>query len=103
MLLKNTSPRLISINTGTDVQDRIDLMPAGEPVDVPDKICATRYVKALIQSKSIEEVGKSTEPESDDPLDSMTVSDLKAYADAAELEYSGNIKKDDLLELCKTV
>ena len=103
MLLRNKSPRLISINTGTDIQDCINLLPAGEPVDVPDKICNTRYVKALLQCKSVEKVGESVESENKDPLDSMNVADLKAYADAAEIEYVGNIKKDELLALCKSV
>ena len=48
MLLKNKSPRLISINASANPEDRIDLMPAGEAVDVPDKLCESRYVNCLL-------------------------------------------------------
>lgn len=100
MLLKNKSPRLISINASANPEDRIDLMPAGESVDVPDKLCGSRYVKALIQSGAIVEAGES--PESNDPLGDMTVADLKAYADGLEIEYGSSIKKDDLKALIET-
>ena len=103
MLLKNKSPRLISINTSTDAQDCIDLLPAGAAVDVPDKLCNSRYVKALLQVGSIEKVGESVKKvESDNPLDDMTVADLKAYADGLEIEYGSSIKKDELKALIET-
>lgn len=100
MLLKNNSPRLISINASNDEQDCIDLMPAGKPVNVPDKLCGTRYVKALLQSNSIVEVKGATEP--DNPLDDMTVAELKSYADSENIEYGTSIKKDELKALIET-
>jgi hypothetical protein len=97
MLLLNKSPRLISINPTTKESDRINLMPAGQAVDVPEELCESKYVKALLQSGSIIEITESKK--SDDPLDSMTIKDLKAYADGLEIEYDSKIKKDDLKEL----
>lgn len=101
MLLKNLSPRLISINVNTNIEDTINLMPAGEAVDVPDAACNTRYVRALIQSKSVEKVGESP-VKSDDPLKDMTLSDLKTYADSQEIDYDGKIKKADLKALIES-
>ncbi len=100
MLLKNKSPRLISINASANPEDRIDLMPAGGAVDVPDKLCGTRYVKALLQSGSIEEVGESKS--TDDYLAGLTVAELKAYAEGLEIEYDANIKKADLKALIES-
>ena len=100
MLLKNKSPRLISINASANPEDRIDLMPAGEAVDVPDKLCESRYVKALLQSGSVEEVGESKS--TDDELAGLTVAELKAYADGLEIEYGASIKKEDLKALIET-
>ena len=99
MLLKNNSPRLITINIKDD--ESINLMPAGEAVDVPDSACKTRYVRALIKSKSVEEVGESP-VESDDPLKDMTVADLKAYADGLEIDYDDKIKKAELKALIES-
>ena len=100
MLLKNKSPRLISINASANPEDRIDLIPAGEAVDVPDKLCESRYVKALLQSGSVEEVGESKS--TDDELVGLTVAELKAYADGLEIEYGASVKKDDLKALIET-
>lgn len=106
MFLKNNSPRLISINIpgkGDQKAEAIDLMPAGKAEQVPDAVCKTRYVRALIQSESVKEVDApgGSDSKSDDPLDDMTVADLKAYADGLELEYESNIKKADLKTLIK--
>tara|TARA_R110000787_G_scaffold254788_3_gene360102 strand:- start:245 stop:559 length:315 start_codon:yes stop_codon:yes gene_type:complete len=101
MLLKNKSPRLITININTNIEDSINLMPAGEAVPVPDSTCKTRYVKALIKSKAIEEV-EGQKSNSDDPLGEMTVKDLKAYADGLEIEYDSNIKKPELKKLIES-
>lgn len=101
MLLKNNSARLISINASGDEQDRIDLLPAGAPVEVSKKLCDSRYVKALLQVGSIVKVDGVVESDtdSDDPLGEMTVADLKTYADSLEIEYGSSVKKDDLKAL----
>lgn len=100
MLMQNKSPRLISINASVNIEDTIDLLPAGKPVDVPEKQCNSRYVKALLQCGAIVEVGESTKQ--DDPLGGMTIAELKGYADSQEIEYSANIKKAELKELIET-
>ena len=100
MLLKNKSPRLISINASVNPEDCIDLMPAGKAVDVPDKLCISRYVKALLQTGSVEEVGESKS--TGDDLAGLTVGELKAYAEGLEIEYDANIKKADLKALIES-
>ena len=75
MLLKNTQPRLISINANGM---SFDLMPAVEFTDIPDAVCDHAYVKALISSGDVKIVGESKEVVSD--YDSMTKEELLAEA-----------------------
>lgn len=77
MLLQNKAKRLISINTKMKTQlsedgkavikaeqgKVYDLLPAGEPVDVPKKYAETKYVKALIKCGDVIEVAAPAKAE----------------------------------------
>lgn len=59
MLLKNNVARLITINgTYRKKVVKIDLMPAGDAVDVPDSIAGTAYVQSLIDAGDVLVIGE---------------------------------------------
>lgn len=80
MYLQNKARRLISINTKMNVTadkdgkvtnaenaESFDLLPAGAPVNVPDKFCKTAYVKVLIKCGDVVAVDpKSIESEEEE-------------------------------------
>ena len=52
MLLKNNSARLITINKSFDV--KYDILPGKNPaVEVPNELCKSAFVKALIASDAL--------------------------------------------------
>ena len=112
MLLKNNSKRLISINEPLDVvKDKDgfvssaaggashDLMPAGEAVNVPDSLCDSKYVKALIDCGAIlvtEDDGAEGEDDEYN-LDKMTKAELVSFAEENKIEIDDSKRKADVL------
>lgn len=124
MLIRNTSRRLITINTGNDLKTRTnlktgekevlkvtalkhyDLMPAGPFVHVPEPFCSNPFIKALKAEGSVEtKPDEVEEPESDDDgnddgdanLSKMTKDELIAYGSMMELDLDPATKKADMI------
>lgn len=109
MLLKNNSKRLITINepldTDKDKEGNIigatagaayNLMPAGPAVSVPDSLCESRYVKALIELGEVlisEDEAEDEEEGDEFDLAKMTKAELVAFAEENKIEVnSGDVK-----------
>lgn len=113
MLLKNNAKRLISINSphtpikdveGKGVIDVVwgkvyELLPAGEAVAVPDELCKTKYVKALIKCGDvvIADMTETPPEDEDDGLYAMTVKELQMKAFESGIEVPSNARKDDII------
>jgi adenylate kinase family enzyme len=117
MLLKNNSKRLLTITEPLDVvRDssgkvttatggaKYDLLPAGEAVSVPDSLCASRFVKALIESNQII-VMPDDNKEGDDgefDLHNKTKAELIEFAKQNKIDIDSAAKKAEILAEIKT-
>lgn len=81
MLLKNNSARLITINGKLNERgertEKYQVLPGKNPaVEVPDELCKSEFVKALIAAGAL---SPQVEPVAD--VDTSTTSDESIYAD----------------------
>lgn len=92
MFLKNVQARLITINGKFENGQRVEsykILPGKNPVavEVPDELCETAFVKALLDDGALVQVaGPSIEDGGDD--------------DTGVADYSG-LEKSDLINLCE--
>lgn len=90
MLLKNLKPRLITINGKFDNGQRVEkfqIKPGNNPaVEVPDHLCETPFVKALIADGSLQVLAGAA-PVAEAPEDEVT-------------DYSA-MDRADLIVLCE--
>ena len=106
MLLTNLSKRLITINaplvngqrqTSYRVKCGID-----NKCEVPDELCDNAFVNGLIKSGDVIAT-PTAKVESPSEFDGMSESDLKAYAEALEIEVKSSWVKDDIIEAIEAV
>ena len=112
MLLKNTARRLITISTplvtqkdevtgkiiGATKGECYDVKPAGKSVKVPDALCSTPYVKALLKTGDLIAVDE-VEIEEDEPseFEGMTKADLVEYAELEGVEIKSTMSKSAII------
>lgn len=88
MLLKNNKARLVTINGAFANGQRVEkyqIKPGNNPaVDVPDKLCQSKFVQDLIADGTLVVVGES-EPEPS-IYDGMAKKDLATLCESREIE-----------------
>ena len=107
MLLKNNRARLITINAPTKQAGQpftaINLIPAGPAVDVPDKLCKSPYVKALIECGDVTNMGKAPKVEQkpvddeDDAFAGMNKDELVELGLANELDVNTRMTREQII------
>jgi hypothetical protein len=101
MLLQNNSRRLITLNS-LDAEP-INLMPAGTPMDVPEKLAKSKFVQALLKSRDIIIAEGITiehddgDEASDSPYAGMDKKELKATAEAMGITVTSKMTAKDII------
>jgi hypothetical protein len=116
-LLLNKSKRLITLNAphtpqknskndeiiGSKAGEAYDLMPAGQPVEVPESVATSRYAKALIDTGDIEVVkGESSSDDDDDQFKGIKKADLQTLAESMGLEFDDRTTVAELKALIES-
>lgn len=113
MLLQNKAKRLVTINSrhstikagekddviGVNWGKCYELLPAGDPVAVPDELCEGDYVKALIKLGDVivtDMIETPSDSEVDD-LYTLTIKELHMKAFEAGIEIPPKTKKDEII------
>lgn len=109
MFLKNTKARLITINGSLDGKgqrtEKFQVKPGNNPaVEVPDKLCKTAFVQALLADGALVEVqGNPTKPDLPKPKEQESVYDeldkaqLVALCEESGLEVTSRDTKSTLV------
>lgn len=90
MLLKNNKARLVTINGAFANGQRIEkyqIKPGNNPaVDVPDKLCQSKFVQDLIADGTLVVVGESAKVDEPSIYDGMAKKDLANLCESREIE-----------------
>ena len=105
MLLRNTATRLITINGAMNKGVRkvcYQIKPGNNPsVEVPGELCKNAFVKGLIEDGSLEvikTISADTHSESTSEYDDMSKDDVKAVAEALEIDVKSSWSKTKIIE-----
>ena len=110
MLLKNNAARLITINANSSVSEkagakRYKILPGNNPaVEVPDKLCKSKFVQSLINKGAlVQQVVTTPEvdmtEEIDDELSGKTKAELLEMAVGLGLDAKSAMSKSDIIAL----
>lgn len=118
MLLKNTAKRLITVSSplitqkdevtgkiiGASKGETYDIMPAGKAVKVPDALCSTPYVKALLKTGDLIAVADVV-IEEDEPseFEGMSKAELAEYAELEGIEVTARMSKSAIIAAIESV
>lgn len=93
MMIRNNVARLITVN---HVKGKYRFLPNGPAVNVPQDVANSPFAKGLIDIGSL--VVTQADPIEFNPLDAMTVDQLRNMAESLGIEKTANMPRKKLIE-----